>query len=278
MRRPHAGAECTWGGKRAAIRHSPLQPLFHKVPVSPSPWIFSQERPGPFYVYWSLERNFRKRWHHWKGVAGAGRAWPCPGHLPILFQATDHTTPEQSLLRDQVPVQQQTDPMLDYCESYLQGGRVFTKPTCGGATMGSTHLSASSCRHTPCRARPGSLWEAAPQFCGAQSPGLLTGISLVCGCKDSHLLSSPEGPARCLYPSPPEAALPAATTGPQGEAVTEHQLPLWSPAWLSTHQRPWQVTKQGRSDCTAASPLPGTPAPQQSLTGFHCFFAHMAII
>ena len=126
---------------------------------------------GHFTSIGSLSRDFRKRWHHWKGVAGVGRAWPCPGHLPILFQATDHTTPEQSLLRDQVPVQQQTDPMPDYCERYLQGGRVFTKPTGGGATMRTTHLSASSCRHTPCRARLRGLWEAAPQFCRAQSPG-----------------------------------------------------------------------------------------------------------
>lgn len=128
------------------------------------------------------------------------------------------------------------------------------------------------------RARPRGLWETAPQFyCRAQSPGLLTGINPVCGRKDSHLLSSPEGPARCLYPSPPEASLPAAATGSQGEAVTEHQLPLWSPAWLCTHQRLWQVTKQARSDFTAASPLPGTPAPQESLAGSHCFLAHMAI-
>ena len=38
---------------------------------------------------------------------------------------TTHTTPKQSLLRDQVPVQQQTDPMLDYGESYLQGNPSF---------------------------------------------------------------------------------------------------------------------------------------------------------
>lgn len=145
---------------------------------------------------------------------------------------------------------------------------MFTQPTghtvdhSGGAMMGTTHLRASSCRHTVCRGRPHGLWEAAPQFCRAQAPGLLPGLSLVCGRKDSHLLSSPEGPARCLYPSPPEASLPAATTGSQGEAVTEQQLPLWSPAWLSTHQCPWQVTKQVRSDFTADSPLPGAPAPQ----------------
>ena len=145
---------------------------------------------------------------------------------------------------------------------------MFTQPTghtvdhSGGATMGTTHLRASSCRHTVCRGRPHGLWEAAPQFCRAQAPGLLPGLSLVCGRKDSHLLSSPEGPARCFYPSPPEASLPAATTGSQGEAVTEQQLPLWSPAWLSTHQCPWQVTKQVRSDFTTDSPLPGAPAPQ----------------
>lgn len=88
MRRPHAGAECMWGGKRAAIRHSPLQPLLHKAPVSPSPWIFSQERPGPFYVYWfSLER-FPEEVAPLEGSCGSGEglamSWSpthsVPGH------------------------------------------------------------------------------------------------------------------------------------------------------------------------------------------------------
>ena len=93
-----------------------------KPPCPPVPGSSPKSIQGHFTSIGSLERNFWKRRHHWKGVAGAGRAWPYPGHLPILFQATDHTTPKQSLLRDQVPVQQQTDPMLDYGESYLQGG------------------------------------------------------------------------------------------------------------------------------------------------------------
>lgn len=109
-----------------------------------------------------------KNWHHWKGVAGARGAWPCPGHLPILFQATDHTTPEQSLLRDQVPVQQQTDPMLDYCESYLR------------ASVHQAHMRRSHDRGAPpeciqlqahtLQSQARQPLEAAPQFCEELSP------------------------------------------------------------------------------------------------------------
>ena len=143
MRWLHAGAECTWGGKRAAGRHPQLQPLLHKALVSPVPGSSPKSIQGHFTSVGSLERNFRKRWHYWKGVVGVGRAWPWPGHLPILFQATDHSTPEQSFLRDQVPVQQQTDPMLDYCERYLQGGPH------SGSPDGGPHIGAhpAACTH-----------------------------------------------------------------------------------------------------------------------------------
>ena len=143
MRWLHAGAECTWGGKRAAGRHPQLQPLLHNALVSPVPGSSPKSIQGHFTSVGSLERNFRKRWHYWKGVAGVGRAWPWPGHLPILFQATDHSTPEQSFLRDQVPVQQQTDPMLDYCERYLQGGPH------SGSPDGGPHIGAhpAACTH-----------------------------------------------------------------------------------------------------------------------------------
>lgn len=108
---------CGEGNTSAAVRHSQLQSLLRKATGAPSPWIFSQEhcipvlpRPSRTFLYLFVcyrERNVCKRWHHWKGAVGKGRAWPFPGHLPILFQATDHTTLEQSL-RNQVPVQWQT--------------------------------------------------------------------------------------------------------------------------------------------------------------------------
>lgn len=127
-----------------------------------------------------------------------------------------------------------SDPMLDYRESCLQGGRGCTQPTARGATMGDhTTLSASGCTHIPLQVQLHGLCEATLHFyCRDLSPGFLnsheSGLQPhIC------LLSSPDGPARCLSPSPPEASLPAATTGSKGERVAEHQLPLCSPAcWL----------------------------------------------
>lgn len=230
------------------MRHSQLQSLLHKATSVPSPRRFPQQHFIPvlprapranlcLFVFFReiFGNSGRELWE--KGGLG---------HFlvtrPFCSGLLTNNSPEQPLLRNQVTVQQPAPiPCWTVGKAVCNTVKSLPSPQPEEPRCGTTHLQVPVAAHIhPARSRLHSLHEAAPHFyCRALLPGFLMARNLVSGHKDSLLLSSTEGPTGCLSPSRPEASLPAATAGSKGRRVTEHQLPGWSPAGLSTHQWPW---------------------------------------